>query len=610
MDGSSPSNGADAGTDSGGSVQGDDSGADSGANDAAANDASDAGCTLGALSCNGAQPQICASGGTWQNVGAPCTGSTPVCLAGACVQCLPGSMECAADAGAAVDTCSAEGAWGSPVACTQPTPACAGGLCVCPNGDALSNGVCCPTAETGCSGVCVNEQNDNDHCGGCSISCTGQQNCINGHCAVPASLVVAHTAPGVPPIRLCFATGSGASPFVVGIPALPDGPAAAPPYPAGSYPGVTAGTPGIYPGTLFAVPTVAYLSSIQLTPFAILASSVANDVNFDGGAGVNAADGGLEEDCVHLIGTHGLGTGDTGAGSIPGRLTPGTDYFPLGSIPASTLLDDDAYLVTVNGCLPGGEADPPAAAAGYTCGPGYDGGVSIGVGVAQLDTTTKPDGGTIGVQFAHRSTAFENTPIVYCADPPSCSVILPVHDPATDGVWPAFFQYSSAGTPGYVPIDVAPSAGPVTYGANTVTPATTVTGGAAVLSVNLAGVDAGVAGYFPTVFGVSVQPLDGGPPNMAPWPGLPAPPNGTGPGDVYALPLSTIEAASEWTASIASTPGGASFSYGQTYTLILVGDPLAQQSVLSDGGANPAFDGRGLHFLAFPNEFTPKTLPF
>jgi hypothetical protein len=430
----------------------------------------------------------------------------------------------------------------------------------------------------------------------------------------PANLVIAHTAPGVPPFRVCFATGTGAALSVTAISALPDAPGGSPAYPTtGPYPGVAAGSPGIYPGTIGAFPTITDLSTLVITPFAILASSIANDINFDGGAGVNATDGGVEEDCVHLIGTHGLGTADTGGTSTPGRLTAGTDYFPLAAIPASMLLDNQTFLLTVNGCLPGGAPDPAAAAAGYSCGAGYDGGSTVNIGITQLDTTTKvdADGGNVGVQFAHRATAIENTPILYCADPPTCDTILPVHDPASAGVWPAFLQLETydagyledGGGPvnatGYVPLNVDPSAGALKYSDNTVTPATTATGGAAVVSgVNVAGVT-----NYPTMFGVFVQPLDGSAPNADPWPGVPG-----APGDVIAVPLGDIFQFSRWDQSTASTPGGNQISAGQTYTFILVGDPTAQQVTLSDGGLNPAYDGRGVHILAFPNVFTPKVI--
>ena len=37
------------------------------------------------------------------------------------------------------------------------------------------------------------------------------------------------------------------------------------------------------------------------------------------------------------------------------------------------------------------------------------------------------------------------------------------------------------------------------------------------------------------------------------------------------------------------------------FTLILLGDPTAQQR-FSDGGLNPVYDGHGIHFLMFPND--------
>jgi hypothetical protein len=64
-----------------------------------ASGASDAGCATGTLSCNGQQPTICTALGTWQSVGAPCSGTTfesdPVaCVDGACVQCAPSWTRC------------------------------------------------------------------------------------------------------------------------------------------------------------------------------------------------------------------------------------------------------------------------------------------------------------------------------------------------------------------------------------------------------------------------------------------------------------------------------------------------------------------------------------
>src|SRR5579863_815516 len=83
-----------------------DASADTGS-DAGAGDASDAGCAVDTLTCSGQQAQICTSSGTWRSVGGPCSGSAPVCLAGACVACAPGSMQCNA-AGDGVELCGTE----------------------------------------------------------------------------------------------------------------------------------------------------------------------------------------------------------------------------------------------------------------------------------------------------------------------------------------------------------------------------------------------------------------------------------------------------------------------------------------------------------------------
>jgi hypothetical protein len=415
---------------------------------------------------------------------------------------------------------------------------------------------------------------------------------------VSASLVIAHVAPGVPPVRVCFATGTG-TPTVTPISALPDNPSGAPAVPATSgFPAVAAGTPGIYPGTIGAFPTITDLQPITITPFAILASSIAGDINYDGGVGVGP-DGGVEEDCVHLIGTHGLGTAEV-APAKAGRLVLGMDFFPLASIPAGTLKDSQTYLLTINGCLPGGEVSAAAAAAGYTCGPG-DAGPTIGIG--QLDTTTAvPDGG-IGVQFMHRSVSMENTPIVCTGADPACPAGTVLHTPASAGVWPTLIQpgivgtvpndggLDEAGNPidagvspvfGPLPAPVGDAAaGPVKYDTQAITPM-------AILPLT----ETDPATSF---FGVVVAPLDGGAPNYKQWP----------PGDLFALPLSGIDQLSAWAVSTKASP--TSFVAGQSYTFVLVGDPAAAQLPNPDGGSgiNPAWDGRGMHIVAFPNNFTP-----
>lgn len=137
----------------------------------------DSGCILGTLGCSGPQPEICTGAGGWQNVGAPCSGSTPVCLGGGCVECAPQSTQCASvaagDGGviARVQTCTMTGQWGAPVACTQPTPDCTGGTCTC--------------LQSTCGSICADEQTDISNCGGCGQSCSAGPNpgCSNGVCS-------------------------------------------------------------------------------------------------------------------------------------------------------------------------------------------------------------------------------------------------------------------------------------------------------------------------------------------------------------------------------------------------------------------------------------------
>jgi hypothetical protein len=415
----------------------------------------------------------------------------------------------------------------------------------------------------------------------------------------PANVIVANTAPGVPPFRLCLATGSGATLAVTQVSPLPDGPGAPLNFPqTGTYPTVPPGTPGIYPGTIGAFPTVTDLSQITLTPFLVLASSVANDINLDGGAGSNG-DGGAEEDCVSLIGTHGLGTAETAAGATKGRLVAGTDFFPLPPIPTGTLQDAKTFLLTVNGCLPGGTPGAqlnPAVPPQYTCGADYDGGNSVNVGYVQLDTSTAVADGGIGLQFAHRSTAIENTTIAVTG-------VGVIHPAATDGVLPVLLQPGTETVPNDGgldeagnPIDAGTTTVPITVPSFlSVTPVKYSDNGVTTLtSVPFTTTD-------PTTsfFGAAVVPLDGGQPSFGAWPS---------PGDLIALPLASIDQLSAWNASTSSAPTG--FQVGQSYTLILVGDPVAQQLPNPDGGPppNPLYDGRGIHIVAFPNVYAAKKL--
>jgi hypothetical protein len=430
-----------------------------------------------------------------------------------------------------------------------------------------------------------------------------------------AKLILLHAAPGVGPIRLCIAQSEGtAAPSVAPIAAIPDNPADVPPWtpppaygPAydGGVGAVAPGTPGLYPGTIAAVPDITTLANLNITPFVIDANLIADQTS------VKGPDGGKEATCDILIGKHGLGTGDT----PPGILST-SQFIQLPTVPANTLLDGTTWLLSATGCLPGFQPSASAQALGITaadtCGAGYDGGSNVALGLAKLDTTTQVDGGW-GIQFAQRSTAIQGTPFPLVEDN---SVIIE-HAPASDGLLPGVVVTQTttldagaddAGdggdasvpttttTQSFVPIATTP----VAESPTALTPVATVTANPAT-----------------SAFGFLTAPgsLDGGAfaPTAYPY-------SSQGEtvvlGDTFAIPLTSIEALSSWTAST-EQPTPATFVAGQTYTLITVGnnDLTVPQLLTAAGTSNlggdagacgsaGCYDGRGLHIVAFPNSFT------
>jgi hypothetical protein len=393
-------------------------------------------------------------------------------------------------------------------------------------------------------------------------------------------------------VRICFASSSaGAAMSVVPFSALPDGPGAPggpaiPPSPNGGAT-AAAGTPGLYPGVIGALPNFGTsLANLELQMFLIDSTQIAGDINWDGGAGT-APDGGSEETCPTLIGSHGQGGSDT---PVVGRLTSGVDYWPLPAILAGTFLDGKTYLVSFTGCVGGYQVSTEAANAGITgqttCGQGYDGGgPTLGVVVNQLDTTTSASNATMGVQFVDDSTALQGNPYPYSASP------LLVHPPASDGVLPGFPGAGDVAsfTPVSTPLLAPPAPGPLSA------------------PVDVGGVllaDGGLSGRFGVLTVPGSEP-DGGE-VLAPYPAS-VQSGGVVQGDLLALSLGDVFELSGWTVSTAAAP--ASFTYGQNFTFVLVGnnDFTVPQLAAPDGGINEAYDGRGLHIVAFPNTFTPKT---
>ena len=129
------------------------------------------GCTFGDHTCYGQQPGDLPAYGTWVDNGT-CSGATPACLGGYCVECLPGATECS---GNTIEACDGSGQWEPSADCAQPTPACSesGGTtsCICPGGYTI------------CGYACVDLMTDSNNCGGCGVPCTGAgEACQYGTC--------------------------------------------------------------------------------------------------------------------------------------------------------------------------------------------------------------------------------------------------------------------------------------------------------------------------------------------------------------------------------------------------------------------------------------------
>jgi hypothetical protein len=394
----------------------------------------------------------------------------------------------------------------------------------------------------------------------------------------------------------------------------------------GGFDTVPTGTPGVYPGTIAALPTFGTsVENLNITPFIIDASKVQGEINYDGGAGLSP-DGGAEDTCTALIGGHGKGTGDTPAGT----LTLGVDYWQLPNINAGTLKDTKTYILALTGCLPGFtpsatevgaglEANPAQTiTAANICGSDFDGGSpSLQITVNELDTTTSipagADGG-IGVQFANLSTAIDNNPFIY----PVNGLGVFVHPAASDGVWPGIptesvvlgdggFEDDGAANPptetivpGFTPISAAPQTAVPATGA---LPAAVAVGGLPILNSD--------GGTGPAAFGVLTAPgsLGDGGESLYEYPFQQTGAETISPGDQFPIPLSDIFTLSGWTASTASAVPY--FVNGQSYVFVLLGsnDVGVPQLVDQEGNTNTAYDGRGLHIVAFPTTFTPAQVP-
>lgn len=97
------------------------------------------GCEEGDRRCEDSRtPQVC-EGGAFQNASA-CSGSTPACVEGHCLECDPGDGQNYRCVGATPELCSDNGSWVSQPSCAGDTPVCQPGTgeCVCGEGHSFS----------------------------------------------------------------------------------------------------------------------------------------------------------------------------------------------------------------------------------------------------------------------------------------------------------------------------------------------------------------------------------------------------------------------------------------------------------------------------------------
>ncbi len=196
---------------------------------------------------------------------------------------------------------------------------------------------------------------------------------------VHGKVILVNASAFAPPLRFCYGavnTFDGGDAGVVSVlPVVPS---------PNTAQGVPPGTGGP------AADSSKDLKDTSLEIYAINAASVAT---------VLPADGGAELTCDKLIGSKAVAVADGGNG-----LTPGVDYWDIGTLPAGTLADGTTTLLAVNGCTPG---EVNTSAALIECPTGYNPAVGdLGLWTAKLDTTTALDGGSIGAQFAYASYPF------------------------------------------------------------------------------------------------------------------------------------------------------------------------------------------------------------
>lgn len=360
-----------------------------------------------------------------------------------------------------------------------------------------------------------------------------------------AKIIIVHASPNAPDLRFCFGIGSKADGSDLAVSPSSPLPNDDSNLPTGkTYPGLYVGSGGALPDTIDLEPKA-------ITGFAITVPNdkIKNDVKSN-------PNGRL---CNELIGA--TGTGGTGATTLTTA-----EFLKIPTIPAGTFVKGNTYLLALTGCIPG-------SGTAAQCGAGFNATTgNLGIKIVQLDKTVA-DAAKLGLQVVHAAPAVDGV---------IGATIAPGGGTNLKNTFGITLDNLDGGNP-----PNPPAASGVNYGYG-------LDGGAAVPQVYSA------ADYVHAVAYDSITATFPTPPADAGLEGGTA----VAPVKTIAIPFGAVQTLSYGTfdGGIGIGPAGTPlYVPGANYTLILVGDPSAQQLVV-DGGRNPNYDGHGVHFLMFPND--------
>ena len=118
--------------------------------------------------------------------GSACVGGSN-CVAGKC-QCSGSSSASCGNCGIKTRTCNSDGSWSDWSACMGEGECAPGSTQTCTNGTQTCSSNCqwgscaCNSSSTMCNGSCVNITDNNQHCGSCNVTCTGDLTCKGSSC--------------------------------------------------------------------------------------------------------------------------------------------------------------------------------------------------------------------------------------------------------------------------------------------------------------------------------------------------------------------------------------------------------------------------------------------